>query len=72
MNTHPHTSDIRLAKRPWLEAGGQIEQVRRTGEVRYVHPDFERPLRLNDRRKDVPAKLLTRLNQLGRAVGPSV
>ncbi len=56
MNTHPHTSDIRLAKRLWLEAGGQIEQVRRTGEVRYVHPDFERPLRLN---------------QLGRGAGPT-
>lgn len=45
MNTHPHISDIRLARRLWLDAGGHIEQVRRTGEVRYVYPDFERPLR---------------------------
>jgi hypothetical protein len=37
-----------------------------TGEVRYVHPQFKMPLRVNDRRKDVPAKLLSRLNQLGR------
>jgi hypothetical protein len=62
-----HTSDIRLAKRLWLDAGGRIEQVRCTGEVRYVHLRFDMPLRVNNRRKDVPAKLLSRLSQLARA-----
>lgn len=38
--------------------------VRGTGEKRYVHEHFAHPLRANGRRSDVPAKLLSRLNQL--------
>jgi hypothetical protein len=47
--------------------GGQIEPVRRTGEQRYTHNAFVSPLTLNGRRKDVPAKLLSRINQLLKA-----
>jgi len=64
-----HTSNPRLFKRMWLELGGRIVPVRRTGEVFYLHPCFERPVRANDRRRDVPAKLLSRLNAIGRNVG---
>jgi len=37
-----------------------------TGEVRYVHTYFVDTVRANDRRKDVPAVLISRLNQLIR------
>jgi hypothetical protein len=59
-----HTSDPRSANRAWLALGGRIEDIRRTGEKRYVHQRFPRPLRTNGRRLDVPAKLLSRINQL--------
>jgi|GEM_PF-1462369 len=62
-----HTSDARTADRAWLLLGGQIESVRRTGEHRYTHGAFVSPLTLNGRRKDVPAKLLSRINQLLKA-----
>ena len=61
-----HTSDARTFKRLWRGMGGSIEAVRRTGEVRYHHPSFVDSVRANDRRKDVPAVLLSRINQLIR------
>lgn len=62
-----HTSDPQLADRMWLLLGGRIEPVRGTGEKRYRHDQFAHPLRTNGRRRDVPAKLLSRLNQLIKA-----
>ena len=59
-----HTSDPRHFKRMWLSVGGSIRGLRRTGEVRYDHPMFDRPVRANDRRCDVPAVLMSRLNQV--------
>lgn len=59
-----HTSDAHRANRYWLLLGGTIEPIRRTGETRYTHGAFKRPLRTNGRRNDVPAKLLSRINQL--------
>lgn len=61
-----HTTDIHKVERMWLLLGGRIEPVRRTGETRYRHDLFERPLRVNSRRNDVPAKLLTLVNKLAR------
>jgi len=61
-----HTSDRRKAERIWVSLGGDIISVRRTGEVRYVHEAFPASLRANGRRQDIPAKLLTRINQLLR------
>lgn len=61
-----HTSDARCFKRMWLELGGVIRPLRGTGEVRYEHPQFIDTVRSNDRRKDVPAVLLSRINQLAR------
>lgn len=66
MSAAIHTSDRQLADRLWVSLGGRIEPIRGTGEVRYRHQHFEHPLRTNGRRGDVPAKLLTRLNQLRR------
>lgn len=61
-----HTSDARRADQYWLLLGGRIDPVRRTGEKRYTHDLFGHPLRTNGRRADVPAKLLSRINQLLR------
>ena len=61
-----HTSDSRRADRIWLLLGGSILPIRGTGENRYIHEAFDRPLRTDGRRTDVPAKLLTRINQLLR------
>lgn len=66
MQTAIHTSDKRFFKRLWTESGGFIFPVDGTGEVRYVHSSFQNPVRVNNRRKDVPAKLLSRLNALRR------
>lgn len=59
-----HTSDRRMFDELWRSLGGSIEHIRRTGEVRYRHHLYAHPIRANDRRKDVAAKLLSRLNQL--------
>lgn len=62
-----HTSDRRHAERLWLVLGGRVLQVRRTGEKFFVHELFAAPLRINGRRHDVPAKLLSRINQVIRS-----
>lgn len=59
-----HTSDGRIAKRIWMLLGGEMIPVRRTGEMRYAHPAFHSTVRANNRRTDVPAVLLSRINQL--------
>ena len=64
-----HTSSPRLFARLWRELGGLIEHVRRTGELRFLHPAFVGSVRVNGRRSDVPAVLLSRLNQLLRKTG---
>ena len=64
-----HTSDARHFKRLWLHYGGTIGHLRRTGEARYRHPLFVDSVRANDRRKDVPAVLISRLNQVLRQAG---
>lgn len=61
-----HTSDSRKAKKLWTMLGGEMIAVRRTGEMRYVHTAFLDTVRVNDRRHDVPAVLLSRINQLLR------
>lgn len=61
-----HTSDVRKAKRIWAMLGGEMIAVRRTGEMRYVHTAFLDTVRANGRRHDVPAVLLSRINQLLR------
>ena len=62
-----HTSDNRHFKKLWREHGGFIFNVSGTGEVRYVHPAFVAGVKVNCRRKDVPAKLLSRLNSIIRS-----
>lgn len=66
MNHALHTSNCRKAKRIWTLLGGEMIAVRRTGEMRYIHSAFLDTVRANDRRTDVPAVLLSRINQLLR------
>lgn len=61
-----HTSNGRRAKKIWILLGGEMIAVRRTGEMRYVHSAFLDTVRANNRRTDVPAVLLSRINQLLR------
>lgn len=61
-----HTSNGRKAKKIWILLGGEMIAVRRTGEMRYAHSAFLDTVRANDRRADVPAVLLSRINQLLR------
>lgn len=56
--------DLRSARKLWLELGGSVEDVRRTGEERYVHPAEAKPIKVNKRRKDTPRKLLTALRRI--------
>lgn len=62
-----HTTNLRAVERVWQINGGVVEPISCTGEIRFVHKLFTHPLRINGRRKDVPAKLLSRVNQLLRA-----
>jgi hypothetical protein len=61
-----HTSNSRKAKKIWILLGGEMIAVRRTGEMRYYHSAFLDTVRANNRRTDVPAVLLSRINQLLR------
>jgi hypothetical protein len=66
MNHAVHTSNGRRAQKIWIMLGGQMIPVHRTGEMRYVHPAFQNTIRANDRRSDVPAVLLSRINRILR------
>lgn len=56
--------DASKLARLWRAHGGSVTNVRRTGEIRFTHPCFDAPLTVNGRRRDAPAKLISRLNQL--------
>ena len=44
--------------------GGSVKNKRRTGEVVVRHPDWNRPVTINNRRKDAPRYLVAKLNRL--------
>ena len=48
----------------WTTLGGSIKPLRRTGEVLYTHPRFQRPVKASTNRKDTVAILVSRINQL--------
>lgn len=56
--------NLRLVRKMWIENGGYIEDVRRTGEERYTHPREMKPIKVNKRRKDTPRKLLSALRRI--------
>lgn len=61
-----HGMDMRDALRAWAAAGGSVEPVYRTGEIRLRHPAIPLPLRLNGRRKDTPRCLTSALRKIVR------
>lgn len=56
--------DLRRARRLWIEHGGTVEDIWRTGEERYTHPSEAKPIKVNKRRKDTPRKLLAALRRI--------
>lgn len=60
----PAALSLREARQLWKRFGGTVEDIRRTGEERYRHPEIERPITVDKRRKDAPRKLTTALRRL--------
>lgn len=56
--------NLRHARKLWIQRGGSVEDVWRTGEERYSHPRLPRPITVNKRRHDTPRKLLTALRRI--------
>ncbi len=56
--------NLRHARKLWIQCGGSVEDVRRTGEERYSHPRLSRPITVNKRRHDTPRKLLSAFRQI--------
>lgn len=52
--------------RLFLSLGGTIEDVRRTGELRYRHPLMDACAKANKRRKDAPSHLVDFVRELIR------
>jgi hypothetical protein len=59
--------DRRAFNRAWKDIGGVIEVKNGTGELLYTHASMVRAVRINGRRKDTPAVLLSRINQILKA-----
>lgn len=60
----PTAPNLRNTRKLWRNFGGDVEDVRRTGEERYSHPSIERPIKVNKRRKDTPRKLVAALRRI--------
>lgn len=60
------TSDRRTLDKVWRSVGGNIELLSGTGEVIYTHPAMNRRIRVNNRKKQTCATVLSKLNQLLR------
>lgn len=56
---------MRVLKQLWLQHGGEIQPMRRTGEQRFYHPGLKQKSGCyNNRRKDAPAKLVSFVRRL--------
>ena len=60
------TSDRRSLDKVWRSIGGNIQPLSGTGEVIYTHPAMNRRIRVNNRKKQTCATVLSKLNQLLR------
>jgi hypothetical protein len=56
--------NLRQARKLWIQRGGDVIALRRTGEERYSHPLLLHPITVNRRRHDTPRKLLTALRHI--------
>jgi len=48
----------------WRFFGGCVEEIRRTGEIRFLHPLFPQTITMNCRRKDCSRQVSQCLNRL--------
>jgi len=55
---------LRHARTLWVQHGGSVQDVRRTGEERYSHPRLRRPITVNKRRSDTPRRLRMALRRI--------
>jgi len=58
--------DRRLAEQVARYLGVMVEDVRRTGEKRFSHPEFPHPVTINGRRHDCGRELTTMLFHLAK------
>lgn len=59
-------TDYRKVRRFWESNGGTVRKIRRTGEEFWEHPAFQKPVRVNCRRKDIPAIIFSRTNKINK------
>lgn len=57
-------SSLREAMHAANRLGVSVEPVRRTGEIRFRHALWPRPITVNGRRKDAPRELTTHIHRL--------
>jgi hypothetical protein len=46
--------------------GCNVEPVNRTGEIRFTHPNVQKSMRIDGRRKDAPRALTAWLNRISQ------
>jgi hypothetical protein len=64
--------NLDACKRAVRRLGGSVEQVRRTGEIRFLHDELGSSGMIDSRRKDAPRHATTWLRRLERFVlGPN-
>lgn len=61
LSGNPSQRDCEHAAR---DLGVHVEHVHRTGETRWTHPAWQRPIVINSRRKDTPRALVVALRRL--------
>jgi hypothetical protein len=59
-----HGMSLRDVRREWITLGGTATKKRRTGEEVFWHPEQEKPITVNARRKDASRKLIAALNRI--------
>ena len=60
----PRALSLREARKLWRRCGGEVAGILGTGEERYSHPEIERSIRVNKRKKQAPRKLTTALRRI--------
>ena len=60
----PTALSLRRARKLWRGLGGNVEDIRRTGQERYFHQGLQGTIRVDKRRKDAPRKLVTALRRI--------
>jgi hypothetical protein len=57
--------NLRDAVALFISLGGTAEPKRKTGEFIARHPDIDKPLLINSRRKDTPRSFMSMIKKIG-------